>query len=247
MTESTSISEEALRGAFTQLSDLAEAEYGQTLTELLADDDPVQGDEYGTLAVLDSHDAFWRLGRLIGITVKEPFAEKPEPRTPEQKSQTGARRVWELDQKALDAEHPDWWQYNLLTEFLADTDRVGSFDWLPPQHLAEADQVAGFLLAAQSERGVFGALVKAARPYLCKNPEVREELGKKGRIDADPGEMIAGGASTAAATLIISAVPWLGPAAIPFVAGILLIIAAQGLDSFCSRTLPSPRTDVVET
>ncbi len=248
MTESNQISEAALQAAYTDLSDLAEAEYGQNLAELLADDHPVQGGEYANFEVRDSHDAFWRLGRLIGITVKEPFA-KPENRT-EQESQTDARRVWNLDEKALNVKHPDLWQYNLLTEFLADTDRVGYFDWLPPQDLAEANQVARFLEEAHSERGVFGALVRAARPYLCKDPEVREKLTKtlaRGRIDADPAQMIAGGATTGAATLIIAVVPWLGPAALPVVAGMILIITAKGLDALCSRTVPSPTGDIVET
>ena len=247
MTESGLISKEALQDAYTRLSELADEEYGQTLTDLLADDSPVQGNEYDTVDVRNSHDAFWRLGRLIGIIVKEPFAKEPAPRKAGQPSQTGARRVWDLDPATLDAEHPDWWQYKLLTGFLADTDRTGSFDWLPPQHMAEAEKVAIFLQNAQSERGVFRALAKAARPYLCKSPKVREELAKEGRIDADPGQMIAGGASTGAAALIIAAVPWLGPAAVPFVAGLLLLISAKGLNAFCSRTLPSPRTYVVET
>lgn len=100
---------------------------------------------------------------------------------------------------------------------------------------------------AHSERGVFGALARAVRPYLCKDPKVREKLTKsivKGRIDADPGQMIAGGATTGAASLIIAVVPWLGPAALPVVAGILLIIAAKGLDAFCSRTVPAPTGDI---
>lgn len=249
MPESNQVSEEALHAAYTELSDLAEAEYGQTLAELLADDDPVQGDEYDNFEVRDSHDAFWRLGRLIGITVKEPFAE-PEDRT-DQESQTDARRFWNLDSQALKVARPDLWQYNLLTEFLADTDREGYFDWLPPQELAEPEQVAWFLMEAHSERGVFGALAKAARPYLCKDPEVREKLTKTmatGRIEADPAQMIAGGATTGAASLIIAVVPWLGPAALPVVAGILLIITAKGLNAFCSRTLPAPTGgDMVES
>ena len=193
MTESKQVSEQAMMAAYAKLSDLAEAEYGQTLAELLADDRPVHGSEYDNFTVRDSHDAFWRLGRLIGITVKEPFA-KPADRKA-QESQTEARRVWVLDRQTLEVEHPELWQYNLLTEFLVDTERVGYFNWMPPKGLAEAEEVALFLVNAHSERGVFGTLAKAARPYLCKDPEVRKKLTKtvaKGQVEADPVQMVAG-------------------------------------------------------
>ncbi len=73
MTENQ-ISSAAVQAALDELSKLADDEYGQTLSELLAADDPVHGDEYDNFEKRDSRDAFWRVGRLVGITVKEPFA-----------------------------------------------------------------------------------------------------------------------------------------------------------------------------
>ena len=248
MTEPKQVSEAEMMAAYAELSVLAKAEYGQTMAELLADDHPVQGNEYDNFRLRDSHDAFWRLGRLIGITVKEPFAESADREG--QESQTDARRVWNLVPQSLGVEQPELWQYNLLSKFLVETERVGYFNWMPPKDMAEAEGVAAFLTNAHSERGVFGTLVMAARPYLCKDPVVRKNLAQtvtSGRVEADPAQMVAGGAAISAATQIIDAVPWLGPEALTFVTGIVLIIFAKGLDGFCSRPVPAPTGDIVET
>ncbi len=250
MSESAQVSDESLRVAWAQLSELARSEYGEGLDELLVHDDPVRSGEYDldTMALRDSHDAFWRIGRLMGITIKEPFAT-PQART-DQESQTDALRVWNLDPRILDVERPDLWQYNLISDFLTKVERVRTFDWLPPQQMTQHEQVADFLIATHAERGLFRALVHGLRPHLCDDPDVREQLAKeisKGRIEAEPAQMFASGVTASAASLIIAVVPWLGPEALPVVAGITLIVAAKGIDAFCSRTLPAPTHDLVET
>lgn len=268
MPETAEVSADALREACRSLEGLAKEEYGATIAELFAGDEPVHGNEYETKDVRESQDAVWRVGRLIGITIKEPFAS-PRPRTENDLSQTGARRVWELQHETLNAEHPDWWQYRLIAGFLATEKSAGYFDWLPPRHAPEADQVAWFLAAAHSERGVFGAFVKSARKYLCSSQDVRAALANaepppteveaagqmgqtpkasdKGRVKADPAQAIFTGVTSSAAGALVATVPWLAPSMTPLIAGLLLVISAQGLDAFCSRVVPSPVTEVVET
>jgi hypothetical protein len=269
MPEIALISDDALKAARESLEDLAKDEYGLTLDDLFADDDPVRGNEYETMEVRESHDAMWRVGRLVGITVKEPFATT-RPRGDNDESQTGARRVWNLEANRLGSAHPDWWQYNLIAAFLATEGRSGYFDWLPPKNLPEVEQVAWFLERAQTERGVFGALVKGARKYLCK-PDIRAALassgvpakdpgkaldgppreevkpGSKGRLSADPVQTVVVGMTSSTASIVVAAVPWLGPTMAPFVGGLLLIIAVKGVNSLCSRAVPAPATYLVET
>jgi len=71
---------EQLERAFLSLEELAFAESGQTLDDLLAETSRSQDEK------------LWRIGRLMGITIKEPFAYPTEidPAT----SETGARRGW---------------------------------------------------------------------------------------------------------------------------------------------------------
>ncbi len=107
-----------------------------------------------------------------------------------------------------------------------------------------------FLDDTHSERGLFAVLVTAVRPYLCRDPKVREQLEEalpKGIVEADPVQVAASLATSSVGGLIVVAIPWLGPAAAPFVAGIILLMVAKGLNSFCSRTLPSPTGGIVET
>ncbi|MFE5913084.1 hypothetical protein ACFQ6B_28910 [Streptomyces wedmorensis] len=164
-------------------------------------------------------------------------------------SQTGALRRWELDSKKLGVEHPDQWQYRLITGILATEKRKGEFDWLPSENLSEADQVAMFLVDAHGERGVFRAIFKSSRKYLCENPVVEAAVADaaKGRFKVDPLTVTVASGFQPAAQAIVDAVSWLDPTMTAVIAGLLLIITAGGLDRYCRRTPPEPVTDVVET
>jgi hypothetical protein len=276
MPETAQISDDALRGALQELEKLAKDEYGATLNGLFADDQPVPDSEDQSRNIRDSHDAFWRVGRLAGITVKEPFATARK-RQPKEESQTGARRVWNLNGAALASEHPDWWQYRLIAGFLATDNPTGDiedFDWLPPKNLSEVEQIAWFLRETHTERGVYRALARGARKYLCRNPTVEAALVRSGasatqagsatgvtreqqppeelptgtgRVTVDPVQAAGQLAAEGVATVIVSAIPWLDPSMVSFVAVLLLMIAAKGLHVFCSRPVPSPVSTVVET
>lgn len=118
-----------LRAAIEDLETLSMDEYGVSLTELLADSSRRQ------------EERLWRLGRLVGVAVKEPFATSTEILS--SKSETGARRAWELDPQLR--EHPelfqrpaeDLWQYELVAELLSDRD-LRSSTWLGPDPGSEA-------------------------------------------------------------------------------------------------------------
>ncbi|WP_406340335.1 hypothetical protein [Streptomyces sp. NBC_00648] len=257
------ITDEALAQAIKDLEGLAQAEYGMTLDELFADDTPVKGRTTAeNRGVRETRDAVWRVGRLVGITVKEPFADPVDPRvrphsqTPELRnwsSQTGASRAWVLTPP--EAPRPELWQYRLLQGFLREEKPIGELDWLPPRMEPEVARVAMFLREAQSERGLFRAITLGARRYLCKNDTevgaaVASAVGApavKGRITVAPAQTLAQGGFQSAAQAMAIAVPWLDPTMVPLIAGLLLVIVARGLDVYCTRVLPAPITYVAET
>ncbi|MFC6086081.1 hypothetical protein [Sphaerisporangium aureirubrum] len=202
---------EALIRALGHLEELAREEYGATLNELLDDDEPVEGGgpasggdlvgggEWPHSGVRGSRDALWRIGRLVGITVKEPFARVSD--IGDRPSQTGARRAWDLEPACLGRPRPEWWQYRLITGFLAVETR-SDFDWLPPEGLPEEHRVAWFLNETHVERGVFRTVAVAARRHLGEASEVAD---------------------------VVEAVPWLGDGMEAVAAGLLLLATTTGL------------------
>lgn len=251
MNEGPSVSEGGAEGAWAELEKLAKAEYGHAVEELFAIEEPVAATnevDYAASTVLESTDAFWRVGRLIGITIKQPFAE-PAP-LGGYPSQTSARRRWNLKQDGtLGREHPDWWQYDLILGFLASQEGTGEFDWLPPPGLSDAERVTWFLEAANSERGIFRTVALAVRRQICHDRGAApEEPASKGRLSAEPLQVVTVGSVQAAATSLADQVSWLADPRMSIVtAGIALLILRYGLDGFCRRTLPQPETGIVET
>jgi hypothetical protein len=247
MTERVSITQDDVKRACEYLQQLATKEYGHSLEELFLADEPVVArTEYEATGVLDSTDAFWRVGRLVGITIKEPFAKKPVA-LGGRPSQTGALRWWELDPSTLGLEHPDWWQYRMLVDFLDSEGEARTFDWLPPATLPEPERVQGFLRQAQSERGTFRAVAVAVRRQICRDTGVKEGPSK-GKIGTEPVQLMTVGAIQTVAAELTDQVPWLAdPRMYLVTTGVALLIVKYGLDGFCRRTVPAPRSDVVET
>ena len=113
---SPSDDQKRVSGATMQLEDLSLAEYRASLAAVL--DDPSRSLE----------DRLWRIGRLIGIAVKQPFAE-PVDIEPG-RSATGARRGWVLHPESV-ASAQDSWQYKLVVGLLEDRDLRREV-WLGP-------------------------------------------------------------------------------------------------------------------
>jgi hypothetical protein len=245
-----SISRDDVQRARASLERLAKEEYGNSIEELFAIEEPVTAtNEFDATAmqVLNSTDAFWRVGRLIGITIKEPFADHCA--LDARPSQTGALRRWDLKEDVLGHAHPDWWQYELIVDFLADQERTGDFDWLPSPNLSDAERVRQFLEDANSERGVFRAVVIAIRRKICRDRDNQpEEPTSKGRISTDPVEILAVGSIQTVAAQLGEQVSWLAdPRMSAVTTGVALLILKYGYDGFCRRTAPAPRYDIVET
>jgi hypothetical protein len=242
MAEHAGISEADVDRVLVSLDEFATEEYGQDVAALFADDDPVRKTEYQSMGVRGSADAFWRVGRLVGITIKEPFATAG--RIDGRPSQTGARRRWDLNHDLWYEQHPEWWQYNVLVAYLAEQPRRRELDWLPPKTMPEAEQVWRFLSEAQNERGVFRAVVKALRPVLCADPN-KKSLS---RISADPVQIVTVGAVTTVANQLAQEVSWLaGDSQHMVTVGISMLIVKYGVDGFCQRTVPAPEPGAVET
>jgi hypothetical protein len=72
--------EHAIKAGFAELSSLAEIEYHQSLSEVLADQ--------------DKQKVTHRIGRLVGVLIKEPFANPADLTLPSRK--TAAYRSWLL-------------------------------------------------------------------------------------------------------------------------------------------------------
>ncbi len=272
MPKTPTVTDADLRAAISSLEDLAKAAYGMSLDELFTDDTPVQGRPGETRGVRDSHDAVWRVGRLIGITIKQEFAvsvdpTKPEPKyakSPELKnghSQTGASRAWVLTPP--ETPQPDLWQYRLVRDFISTEASEDELNWLltlsqdePVGSPTEVAMVARFFEDTHTERGVFRAIALGARKYLCDNTGVEAAVAgavagaqstAKGRITAAPAQTIALGGFQAAAQAIENAITWLDPTMVPVIAGLLLVITAKGLTVFCNRPLSAEGTYVAET
>jgi hypothetical protein len=250
MNEHIPISRDDVQRALVSLKGLAKEEYGHSIDELFAIEEPVSAvNEFDAAAmqVLNSTDAFWRVGRLIGITIKEPFAEGCTLGA--QPSQTGAQRRWDLKEGVLGHAHPNWWQYELIVDFLANQERTGDFDWLPTPNLSEAERVRRFLEDANSERGVFRAIVIAIRRKICRDRDnLPEESASKGKISAEPVDLLAVGSIQIVSAQLGEQVSWLADPRMSVVTtGVALLILRYGVDGFCRRTLPAPRYDIIET
>jgi hypothetical protein len=111
------IDKEALQTGLRQLDDLSWKEYGESLSEVAA-----EADEQKTLD---------RVGRLIGVTMKQPLAEPQTLDTPT--LTTRAYRQWELkDEKTIHDCEQNTWQYQTLAALSQDEQVIESLGYQPP-------------------------------------------------------------------------------------------------------------------
>jgi hypothetical protein len=208
-----------LEGALYKLEDLAQAEYGESLSQIAIQ----PGDE--------EEMRLYRLGRLIGVTLKEPFASVETLPSPAPYSR--AYRAWHLDQSKFQNDSP--WQYQALDALRADQDVIDSLGWKP-------STVYDLATAAQYERGFFRFLVVSCRKYLCRNAELRSTIeseiqaAKRAGFDitnVTPEIIVASGGLAIGAQLVAS-IPVLGIVGAPVIGGLVFIIYSIGIDAFCN-------------
>jgi hypothetical protein len=211
-----------LEQALRQLDNLAREEYHSSLAEVVAR----TGDSDETRLL--------RLGRLLGVTLKRPFAKSRDLATPSPYS--GAYRAWDLEPEAA-FEVPQaraQWQYQALEALRSNPDVVQNLGWQP-------SSVYDLAVTAQSERGFFWYLAMSCRRYLCRKSKLRDQIerdvqtARRAGLDiknVTPEVIVTSGGLTIGAALV-QGVPALGIMGAPVIAGIIFILYSIGMDAFC--------------
>ena len=137
------IADSDLADAVGRLDYLSWAEYGVSLVDVLGDPAHTQTDR------------LWRLGRLAGIAVKEPFARPLQIKASQ--SATGARWAWELDPKVTANPPTNTWQFLLLASLIDDRE-LREWEWLGPTPTWTATTLADRPLPEDLERQLADSL-----------------------------------------------------------------------------------------
>jgi hypothetical protein len=217
--------ENTIKAGFRELNLLAGKEYHQSLADIFAEPDKDKVVE--------------RLGRLVGVLIKEPFADYQDLSSPSHR--TAAYRSWHLKNAtafdAVAATNP--WQYQLF-------DRV---------RIELAPSITTYQLAqeAQYESGFFGLYARTLRKYICGDKAIRKKVDEAfkayakmgGSLKAPTPEGLVGAGGLTLGVYLVQAVPALGMAGAPVIAAVVLIIYVLGVDAFC-RWSENVRTDETE-
>lgn len=220
--------EKELERGFLELGQLAESEYHESLKDITLDPDP-------------QHRAI-RLGRLVGVMLKQPFAEVQELSMPS--SRTGAYRAYDLID-ARDFGKPfrtETWQYQVLARMQRD---VSSSD----NYVARMS-LYQFAEYAHHEVGFFAFFVRDLRDYICGDKKVRKKVDDAIKAASRIGtklpkltpEVIVGAGGLTLGAYLVQAIPILGMVGAPVIAAIVIILYTLGLDAFCKWS-KSLRTD----
>lgn len=209
---------------FRQLDSLAQKEYHVPLAEV-------------ALGPEDEEKRLLRLGRLIGVVLKQPFAVENDLATPSEYRR--AYRSWELDSAALeDPSIRGSWQYKALETLRTDPDVISALGWQPLD-------VYDLAQTAHHERCFFSFLAVSCRKYLCRDQKLRREIEREVKSARNVGfnvknitpEMMVASGGLTIGTLLVQAIPVLGIMGAPVIAGIVFIIYSIGIDAFCSGRL----------
>jgi hypothetical protein len=211
-----------LEKALQQLDTLAQDEYHESLQKVITA--PGDSDERRLL----------RIGRLLGVILKEPFAVSETRNTPS--SITRAYRSWSLEpRETFEAtEAQSCWQYRALEALRSDPNVIQSIG-------GELPSVYELARMAQGERGFWWYLATSCRKYLCRDAELRSQIerelqtAKRTGVDlkyVTPETIVASGGLAIGAALVQS-IPALGMMGAPVIAGIIFVIYNIGIDAFC--------------
>jgi hypothetical protein len=206
--------EKELQQGFITLNNLAKAEYHKSLEQL-------QTDPTSTI------DPSLQVGRLIGVMMKEPFAEPQD--LPFPSTFTAAYRGWNLlgRERFDDPRVKASWQYELLQQ-LAAAEGFGNDSY----SLADV---------AHYERGFFGYLGRSVAGYICGDPKIRGEVEKAVddtrkagfNISLQSPEAAVGTGGMILGAALIQHAPILGFVGAPVIAGLVLVVYRIGVDAFC--------------
>ncbi|WP_439402669.1 hypothetical protein ACNJYA_09720 [Bradyrhizobium sp. DASA03068] len=215
---------QAIEFGFRELGLLAEAEYHQSIEEVVAG-----GDKEQVAA---------RIGRLVGVVIKKPFANVEYMTAPS--SRTHAYRSWHLKDKSdFDAAA----KMNKAQHDFLNTIR----DEVKPGF-----NTYQFAQEAQNESGFFGLYAQACGRYICGDKKIRARVAaalkaaKLGGVSkALTPEAIVGAGGLTLGAYLVEALPIFGMAGAPVIAGLILILYTLGIEAFCKRS-GDLRTDELE-
>ncbi len=215
------LNETNLAQGFAELEALSQAEYALRLEDLVAS---TQDDETMGLA---------KIGRLIGVTMKRPFASPVDLDTPS--AGTSALREWVLNMDSFaDPALQQSWQYRTLERLKNDEFVIAEIGWSAPT-------VLDWALLAKTERGFFGNLLLNFRGVVCGDKRIRGEIEKtveEVRRHVGPApkvtpELIVGAGGMALGVHLVQSVPILGLVGAPVIAGLVLLIYTLNVDALC--------------
>jgi hypothetical protein len=226
--DQNTIAIEQIQEGLAALNSLAQEEYQEDLDSILTDPTRTQDER------------LVRVGRLLGVVLKEPFAVPVSP--PPTKSETGAHRAWEVSNNDYtvfdtmrDVTGNPPWQYNALEALRIEYPEQQG--WLP----LTVGELARDL---QNERGFFACLAASTRKYICGDQALKQKIDadlKASQQSGKVGQFTTVALSTYIADILVHHVPALaagGTSAIPIVSGLLIVIYVTskdiGIDAFCS-------------
>ena len=201
---------ETIQAGFVELDQLSQVEYQETLVEVLKD--PI------------SERRAVRLGRLVGVLLKQPFAE-PETLT-RPSIRTGAYRAWHLvDADKFQTHSQTIWQHRVLEQMQRELSSQ-------ERHLAHYS-LYQFAVDAQHERGFFAFFALTLRRYICGDKRIRKKvedalkaIGKAGgsQVPRITPEAIVGAGGLTLGVYLVQNIPILGMAGAPVIAAVVVIL-----------------------
>lgn len=217
-----------LESGLKELNNLCREEYHESLDDLLGTSDEELSER--------------RIGRLVGIFIKEPFARPRVFDTPSEHS--GAYRSWDLvDQESYDAlDKHNLWQF----DFLAHAETGAPSD---PRQIETG--VYNLVLNLHHEYGVFTHFKGMLSDYICGDEEIRKKIngflknagaGSPKLASVTP-EKIVGAVGLALGGYLVNVVPFLGLVGAPVIAAVIVILFAIGVEAFCTKHYSTPGPD----
>jgi hypothetical protein len=194
------------------LNSPAQTEYHQSVAEVVAEDD-------GAVAAL-------RIGRLVGVMLKEPFSEPHAHHRPS--PQVRAYREWHFrgDDRFINSQSQTW-QYRAMAEIIREFNLTRD--------------VPDLCRDASYEHGFFGYFAWVLRKYICGDKETRKLVNNAIKAGTKAGhklpqitpEAIVASGGVALGALLVQRIPIMGMVGVPVIAAVVVILYTLGVDAFC--------------